>query len=482
MTSTRNQTPTQRWTADALPPTGHPYLSGQYAPVRDERNDTRLDVIGELPEGLVGAYMRNGGNPFFTPPGGYHVFDGDGMVHGIYLDDDGTASYSNRWVRSRGLEVERERGRAVYGGLSEFSLPDDDAISRGGMYKNTANTNIVSHAGRYLALMEGAHPTEMTRELDTVGEFDFGGRLEGSMTAHPRVDPDTGQMLFFGYSPFPPYLRYHEVSAEGELTRSVDVPIGRSLMIHDFAITPNYAVFFDLPSIFDAKALMNGGTAISWRPELGARIGVMPRSGDGSDTTWIDVDPFYVFHFMNAWEDPNGRVVVDGCRAEAMPTAFGDDPLPDASVRPYLWRWEIDLATGTAKDRQLDDRPGDFPRINDSMTGRANRFGTQGHTRDWSDDGVEFDGVIQFDHGSGSSDEYLYGPTKVCGEAVFAADPAGDGERDGWLLNFVTDLEDDSSEFVVLDARDITAGPVARVRLPRRIPFGFHGNWMPDAV
>ncbi|MEZ5267492.1 MAG: carotenoid oxygenase family protein [Microthrixaceae bacterium] len=188
-------------------------------------------------------------------------------------------------------------------------------------------------------------------------------------------------------------------------------------------------------------------------------MGVMPRSGDGSDTTWIDVDPFYVFHFMNAWEDPFGRVVVDGCRAEAMPTAFGDDPLPDASVRPYLWRWEIDLATGTAKDRQLDDRPGDFPRINDSMTGRANRFGTQGHTRDWSDDGVEFDGVIQFDHGSGSSDEYLYGPTKVCGEAVFAADPAGDGERDGWLLNFVTDLEDDSSEFVVLDARTSQRGP-----------------------
>lgn len=458
-----------------------PFLSGQYEPVHDERDDPALAVTGELPTALRGMYLRNGGNPLFPPPGRFHVFDGDGMLHGLRLDGEGGASYANRWVRSRGLEYERRVGHAVYGGLSEFAMPDAEALEAGGLYKNTANTNVIRHAERYLALMEGAHPTEVTHDLDTVGEYDFGGRLQGAMTAHPRFDADTGEMLFFGYSPFPPYLRYHVVSAGGELVRSTDVPIGRSVMMHDFVTTEHHVLWFDLPALFDGEALMSGGTAIAWRPEEGARIGVMPRDGEGGDTAWFDVDPFYVFHFMNAHEDAQGRIVVDGCRASAMPTAFGDDPLPDASVRPYLWRWEIDPSTGPVAERQLDDRPGDFPRINDARNGKPYRYGVQGHTRKWSRDaGVEFDGVIVFDHDTGTSVEHLYGPTKVCGEAVFAADPDGTAENDGWLLNFVTDLTDRTTEFVVLDARDVTAGPVARVQLPRRVPFGFHGNWLPD--
>jgi carotenoid cleavage dioxygenase len=476
------------WVAPDSTGRDDPYLRGQFAPVRDERNDADLRVIGELPDGLTGVYMRNGANPYFDPPGRYHVFDGDGMVHSIYLDGEGDASYANRWVRSRALEHERERGGAIYGGLSEFGIPDDEAMAASGLYKNTANTNIIRHAGKYLALMEGTRPTQVTRDLATVGEYDFDGRLQGAMTAHPRFDSATGAMLMFGYSPFPPYLRYHEVDRAGALTSSVEVPIGRSVMIHDFVVTPNHVVFFDLPALFDAEALIAGGTAITWRPEAGARIGIMSRGGSegtadrGEKMVWIEVDPFYVFHFMNAWEDPFGSIIVDGCRAAAMPTAFGDEPLPEAHVRPYLWRWEIDPAVGVVKDNQLHDQPGDFPRINEACTGRPYRYGTQGHAREWSTEGVEFDGVIQFDHVAGRESIHVYGPTHVCGEAVFAADPEGHEENDGWLLNFVTDLTDDSSELVVLDARDITAGPVARVLLPRRVPFGFHGNWMPDAT
>ena len=458
-----------------------PMLSGQYEPVVDERDDHDLEVVGELPAALRGAYLRNGGNPFFAPRGAYHVFDGDGMVHGVYLDGEGGAGYANRWVRSRGLVLERQRGHAVYGGLSEFVLPDAEAMEIGGLYKNTANTNVVRHAGRHLALMEGAKPTEITRDLATVGEYDFDGRLEGSMTAHPRVDPDTGEMLMFGYSPFEPWLRYHAVAPTGELTLSTEVPIGRGVMIHDFVATPHHVVFFDMPAIFDGEALMSGGTAISWQPEQGARIGVMPRSGDTDAMVWIDVEPCYVFHFMNAWEDAAGRIVVDGCRSTAMPTSFGDEPLPDASIRPYLWRWEIDPAAGTVRDRQLHDGTGDFPRINDARSGKPYRYGYHAHTRSWSQgEGVEFDGVIRFDHDAGTTSEYVYGPTHVGGEPVFAPDPDGTAEDDGWLLNFVTDLAAGTTEFVVLDPRDITAGPVARVLLPRRVPFGFHGNWMPD--
>lgn len=459
-----------------------PYLNGQYEPVRDERHDLDLAVTGRLPAGLRGAYLRNGPNAYFPPPGRYHVFDGDGMLHGLYLDGDGGAEYRNRWIDSRGLGYERSVGRAVYGGLSEFSMPSAEALEAGGLYKNTANTNIVRHAGVHLALMEGSHPTEVTAELETVGEFDFGGALQGAMTAHPKWDPTTGDMLCFGYSPFPPYLRYHVVDVTGTLVRSTEVPIGRSVMMHDFVTTPEHVLWFDLPAVFDGEALLTGGTAIRWEPDLGARIGVMPRDGEGTDTTWIDVDPCYVFHFLNAHRDSaTGRIVVDGCRSAAMPTAFGEEPLPDSQIRPHLWRWEIDPVAGTVSDRQLDDRPGDFPRINEAYSGLPNRYGTQAHIQpSWDGEGVLFDGVIQFDLDRDTSTTHVYGPNHACGEPVFAADPDGTAENDGWLLNFVTDLAEGTTEFVVLDARDITAGPVASVALPRRVPFGFHGNWMPD--
>ena len=481
MTDTSSRTGSDTWTAPQQDwaAIGSPYLVGQYEPVRDEREDRDLRVTGELPAGLAGSYLRNGGNPYFAPPGGYHVFDGDGMIHGVHLDGGGGARYSNRWVRSRGLAHEISRGEAVYGGLGEFRMPDAETIEAGGLLKNTANTNIVRHAGHYLALMEGARPTELSAELETLGEYDFAGRLDGAMTAHPKVDPDTGEMLFFGYSPFPPYLRYHVVSPTGELTHSTDVPIGRGVMIHDFVTTPDYAVFFDLPAIFDGEAMMAGEPAIRWKPEEGARIGVLPRGGDGRDTTWIDVDPFYVFHFMNAFER-DGRIVVDGCRASAMPTSFGDDPVPEQGVRPYLWQWEIDPAGGTVTDRQLDDRTGDFPRINDAAHGKPYRFGYHAHTSSWDQgEGVWFDGVIQFDHATGASAEFVLEEGSVMGEVAFAADPTGSAENDGWLVAFASDLVRNTSEFLVIDARDVASGPVARVELPRRVPFGFHGNWMP---
>jgi carotenoid cleavage dioxygenase len=458
-----------------------PYLQGQFEPVHDERDDTRLEVIGELPDALRGVYMRNGANAFFPPPGRYHPFDGDGMIHAVELDGEGGASYRNRWVRSRGLEYERTVGHAVYGGLSEYVVPPDDALQRGGFIKNTANTSIVRHGGRYLALMEGAHPTEVTRELETVGEHDFDGRLAGAMTAHPRLDPDTGELLIFGYSPFPPFLRYHVISPTGELTRSTEVPIGRSVMMHDFVTTPNHVLFFDMPALFDLQALMGGGTSIRWQPESGGRIGVMPRDGEGEDIRWIEVEPFYVFHFMNAYEDGEGGIVVDGCRSVAMPTSFGEDPPPEQHVRPLLWQWRIDPAAGTVEDRQLDDRTGDFPRINDTRNGKPYRFGAHAHTGDWEQGlDVRFDGIILFDHDRGTSEQHVYGPHSVSGEAVFAPDPAGEAEDDGWWIHFVTDMAEDRTELVLLDARDITAGPVARVVMPRRLPFGFHGNWMPD--
>lgn len=448
-----------------------PYLTGAWAPVTEELTCVDLTVTGSLPDGLVGTYLRNGPNPAFPPVGPYHVFDGDGMIHGVELAD-GTARYRNRWVRSRGLAAEEKAGRAIYGGLSAFQLPPPEVIKEFGMMKNTANTNIVHHAGRTLALMEAAKPTELDGDLSTLGEYDFGGQLAGAMTAHPKMDPDTGEMCFFGYSPFPPFLQYHVASPDGALTTSVPIDMPRAVMMHDFAVSQRRAVFFDLPAVFDVEALMGGGEGIRWEPDAGARIGVLDRRAPEAGVRWTEVEPFFMFHVLNAWDDGTD-VVVEGCRSDRLNTSFGE-PL-DEPVRPHLHRWRIGTDTGAVSDEALDDRPGDFPRINDARAGHHTRYGYLAHTRHWDEIDVSFDGVVKHDLQADSSAVHRYGDRVVAGEPLFVADPARSDEDGGWLLNLVQD--EGACSLVVLDAEVMEE--VARVHIPARVPSGFHGNWVP---
>ena len=360
----------------------HPYLTGPFEPVHDELVTGDLPVRGRLPAGLRGTFLRNGGNPAFPPIGRFHIFDGDGMVHALEVDE-GRARYRNRFVESAGLLAERRAGRALFGGLSEFVMPPADVVAEAGVIKNTANTHVIRHAARILALMEGCKPTELTPELDTVGEWDFDGALAGSMTAHPKIDPVSGELVFFGYNAKPPYLRYHVADAVGRLIRSEPIDLPGPVMMHDFAVTERNVIFFDLPAVFDVDAFIAGGTSVSWQPEKGARIGVLPRDGGNDDIRWIEVEPFYVFHFLNAFDHGDGSVVVDGCRAERLPTAFGDDVL-DGPVQPALHRWHIDVAAGDVHDEAVDDRPVDFHRVSPlietrptaSATPRTPRTGT----------------------------------------------------------------------------------------------------------
>lgn len=454
-----------------MPPT--PFLTGLLAPVADERDDRHLDVSGELPVGLSGMFVRNGPNPQFAPVGAYHPFDGDGMVHAVYFED-GEVRYRNRWVESKGLLMERRRGQALYGGTAQFTVPEPDVVAEGGIIKNVANTNTVRHAGRILALLEACLPTEITRELATVGEYDFGGRLSTPFTAHPKIDPISGEMLFFGYSAVPPYLRYHVVSAGGELVHSVDLELPNPVMMHDFAVTERHVVFLDSPVVFDVAALSAGGPLVRWQPEAGTRLGVMPRRGKAADIRWFDVEPQYVVHFFNAWDDGD-RVEVRGPRFSRMPGGFQFDD-PSGGEAPMPWSWSIDLGSGAVRDAQTDDRGGEFPRVNDDCATRPTRYHYNCMARTWEFE-FEFHGVVKYDGETGAATEHFYADSEVSGEHVFAPDPAGRAEDDGWLLSFVTDRATDGTDLVVLDARDVAAGPVARVHIPRRVPIGFHANW-----
>ena len=454
---------------------GQPDLLGNLFPVPDELDVPSCAVTGELPAGLRGSFVRNGPNPLFEPISSYHMFDGDGMLHGITFED-GRASYRNRWIRSRGLGAELAQGRGIYPGLGNvMEFPDRSLTGDAGPVKNPANTHIIRHAGHWLALWEGGLPTEVTPDLDTIGEYDFGGRLRGAMTAHPRLDPRTGEMLFFAYSLFAPYLRYYVVDASGELVHSVELDLPAPVMMHDFIITEDHAVFLDSPIVFNMDSL-GDGPMVSWKPDNGTRIGVMPRRGGADDITWYEIDPGHVQHFWSGWVEGD-RIEFSGSRFEA--PEFGIDPnapLDESTAsnepgRPA--RYWVDLAKGTAGWEPMDDLGGDFNRINDDRNGvRARWLYMSAFTEPGRRIG-DFDTVVKYDETDGTRTMWSSGTHGHVGENVFAPDPAGTAEDDGWILNVVYDDARDTSDLVVLDARDI----VATVHLPRRVPFGFHANW-----
>jgi len=452
------------------------FLQNNFAPWSSEGAARDLPVVGRIPRELNGTYYRNGPNPAFPPLGRYHWFDGDGMIHAVTLDD-GRASYRNRYVLSRGLREEQEAGRALYRGLLEFQATEIPG------FKNTGNTNIVWHAGKLLALVEAALPTRMMAgPLDTVGEYDFDGRLAGPMTAHPKLDPETGEMLFFGYSPFPPYLTYHVAAADGALVRSEVIDVAWPSMMHDFAITKDHVIFILCPLVFSFERLAERGGAFSWEPERGTRLGIMPRRGGNADVRWFDTDPSYVFHPMNAYEDGDA-IVLDVARYERldfMSAAAVEEPGYRDANAARLHRWRIDLARGGVASTPLDDIVTEFPRVDERRLGRRHRFGYMAAREPELNDGAQplWTAVRKYDLERGGVTERRFGAGNGVGEPLFVPRTASAGEDDGWVLVLVYDAARDTSDFWILDAQDVAGEPVARVTLPHRVPYGFHGNWV----
>ena len=449
----------------------NPFLEGGFAPVRDEITVEDLKVRGAIPPELDGVYLRNGPNPAYQPLSYTFPFDGDGMVHALRLRD-GRAAYRNRFVLTAGLRAERRAGRAIYGGVLSPHPVDPALIGADGdpsPFKNTANTNIIRHAGHILALWEGGPPTEIDDHLTTIGPYDFGGRLPNAMTAHPKLDPATGEMLAFRYGFLPPYLVFSVIDAAGRLVREVPLDLDASVMVHDFAITTRHAVFFLCPVILDIAGATRGGRLLDWQPARGTRIAVVPRDGEGP-VRWFDSEPFFVFHFMNAHEQ-DGRITIEYIRHAGFGRASGGSPC--------LWRMELDLTAGTARPSQLTDRSAEFPRIDPAVEGRANRTGwslVRGAHRGLPG---TFAALARYDLASGELVIHDFGRGQEVDEPVFIPRPGATREADGWIGAYVYNHARDSSRFVLLDAIELAAPPVAEIALPRRVPHGFHGNWMP---
>lgn len=486
------------------------YLSGNFAPVLEETPPCKdLPVKGHLPACLDGEFVRVGPNAKFEPVAGYHWFDGDGMVHGIRIKD-GKATYVSHYVRTSKLRQEEYFGGAkfmkvgdmkgffglvtVYLQILRAKLKVLDMSYGNG----TANTALVYHHGKLLALQEADKPYVLKvledGDLQTLGMLDYDKRLKHSFTAHPKVDPFTGEMFTFGYSHEPPYITYRVISKEGEMQDPVPITIPDPIMMHDFAITENYAVFMDLPLYFKPKEMVKNNQLIfTFDGTKNARFGVLPRyDKNESAIKWFELPNCFIFHNANAWEEGD-EIVLITCRLQ-----HPDLDMVSGAVKGKLenftnelYEMRFNMKNGQASQKQLSVSAVDFPRVNESYMGRKQRYvyGTI------LDSIAKVTGIIKFDlHAEpedgktklevGGNIQGLFdlGPGRFGSEAVFVPREPGitAEEDDGYLIFFVHDESTGKSAVNVIDAKTMSADPVAVVELPKRVPYGFHAFFVTE--
>ncbi len=468
----------------------HPYRTGAWRPQVTERRADDCEVIGELPADLDGVYLRNTENPVHPAMRIYHPFDGDAMVHAVGFRD-GTAFYRNRFVRTDGFLAEQQAGRPMWAGLVEdpATSPTQTGWGARGRMKDASSTDVILHNG--VALTSFYQCGDLYRldptTLETLGKSTWNGAFPSALgvSAHPKVDAHTGELLFFNYGTDAPYMHYGVVDASDSLVHYVDVPLPGPRLPHDMAFTEHYTILNDLPLFWEPAALARGKYAARFHPDMPSRLAVIPRRGGTQDIIWFEADPTYVLHWTNAYEDGD-EVVLDGY--------FQQDPEPPAGngtiyqrmfrfldnelIGPKLHRWRLNLSTGLAKEEALTDTVSEFGMINAQQAGRRHRY-TYSATAvpGW----FLFNGVIKHDTETGNEEKYSFDEGVYASETAMAPRVGSQAEDDGYLVTIVSDMNRDLSECLVFDATRLTDGPIARVRLPERVSSGTHSTWAPGS-
>ncbi|MCP3098659.1 carotenoid oxygenase family protein [Myxococcus sp. K15C18031901] len=434
---------------------------GALAPVPDEVDLVELPSTGAIPRELAGTLLRNGPNPLRGRFDGNDVLSWwpeAAMLHAIAFADGRATRYRNRWARTR-------RWADVHAPAQAPHLPDTNP-----------NVNVLLHAGELLALAEGGAPFAITPELDSLGSPLRHAGFGGGMTAHPKVDPLTGELIAFRADWRAPWLRYGVADAQGVQRVDIAVDVPAPSMMHDLAITATHSLLLDLNVGYDFSMLKQGHRMpLRWHDDRQARIGVIPRHG--GDVRWFGITPCFIQHVVNAYDRDEACIVLDVVRypwylrLDANTGRFAENPVG------VLWRYVIDTATGRVDEGPLADGGIEMPRINERQTGRDYRYlyAVEQPTN------AEMRGVVRFDHERRVTTRYEVPTDDQNSEPVFVPRPGGIDEDDGWLLVMVYRAAKDTSDLVILDARAIQAGPVATVHLPRRVPAGFHGAWVPGA-
>ena len=462
-----------------------PYLHGIHAPLSGETSSVELHCIeGEIPPQLNGLFARNSPNPQFAPIGKYHWFDGDGMVHGVKLLE-GSAHYSSRYVKTEGLAAEKEAGEALWTGILErprrrLATP----------IKDTANTDLIWHNGQLIASWWlSGEPYALSADLETLGKASFVSALPpgATVSAHPKVDPQTNELMFFGYNLFKrPYYHYGVVGADGELKHFTTVDLPHAHIPHDIAITERYTVLVDMPMGWDEEALKLGKRKIAFHSDRPSRFGIIPRYGQSSEIQWFEAESAYMYHTIRAFEEGD-ELVLTGCRIK--------DPIPDEQdesgevarldiihLVPLLYEWRFNLKTGETSETLLDRTPTEFPRVNDRTLGRETRFAYCPTVA--AAPTLCFNGFIKYDLQSGQQEQVNYDALLgqsgwYGGEVCFAPDPdRADYEDGGWIVTILTHPQYDHSQLLLIDAQTPHHGVTARCMLPHKIPVGFHAEFV----
>lgn len=457
--------------------TEDPFLARGFAPLRAEHDGLQLRVEGRLPADLAGVFYRIGPNPQFEPRPPYNPLMGDGMVHAFGVAD-GRVTYRNRWVRTGRWRREHEAGRALF---ATSGLPTDDDPEAGARPEDgVANTNLVWHGGRLLALEEGALPVELDPDtLETRGPWTFDGRLGRNMTAHPKIDPATGALVFFANLPrgrLNGELALYEADAAGAIVASRLVRGPYPALVHDAAITPRFLVVAVCPVTLSMERAMQGRPLIAFEPDRSAEVLVVPR--DGGEPVRFEGPACMAWHVLNAFEDGD-RVALDLCVQDVAMFPTPDGAPPDAArAAQRLVRWEMDLTRpGPVAHRALSDLICEYPHLDERRTGLPHRYAYVACLGGPGTDDLFHRGLARIDVKTGETAVWAAPAGCAVGEPVFA--PRGAREGDGWLLTCVYDEATDTSHLAILNAEDVASGPVARAHVPHRAPMGFHALWRP---
>jgi carotenoid cleavage dioxygenase-like enzyme len=472
----------------SIKPNNHPYLNGAWTPNYNEYNATDMQVIGTIPDDLDGVYIRNTENPIHEPIGRYHPFDGDGMIHSIGFRG-GKTEYRNRFVRTKGFAAEQEAGKSLWAGLMEH--PKRSTRPGWGAQENlkdSSSTDVIVHAGELLSTF---YQCGDVYRLDPYTLEQYGTQswvpLEG-VSAHATLDENTGELLFFNYSKHAPYMHYGVVGPDNRLKHYTPIPLPGPRLPHDMCFTKNYSILNDLPLFWDPELLKQDIHAGRFYPELPSRFAVIPRYGSAEDIQWFEADPTYILHFLNAYEEGDEIIMDAYFQEDPVPANYHypDLPRPEPGydrmmafldqelLKPRLHRWRFNLKTGKTTEQRLDERNLEFGTINQRYAGQKYRYGYSAIPERGF---FLFSGLTKHDLETSATRSMLFGDNRFGSEAVFAPRTNIQHEDDGYLLTFISDLNTDKSECLILDAKDITAEPVCRIILPHRICSGTHATW-----
>ncbi|CAN6986257.1 hypothetical protein IGI04_001002 [Brassica rapa subsp. trilocularis] len=477
-------------------------LSDNFAPVLDELPPTECQIIhGSLPPSLNGAYIRNGPNPQFLPRGPYHLFDGDGMLHAIRIRD-GKATLCSRYVKTYKYNVEKQTGTPVIPNVFSGFNGVPASMARGALTAfrvlagqfnpingiGLANTSLAFFCNRLFALGESDLPyaVRLTESGDivTIGRHDFDGKLAMSMTAHPKTDPETGETFAFRYGPVPPFLTFFRFDSTGNKRKDVPVfSMTSPSFLHDFAITSRYAIFSEIQIRMRMDSMLEGGSPVGADNGKTPRLGVIPRyAKDESEMKWFEVPGFNIIHAINAWDEDDGDTIV-----LIAPNILSIEHTLERMelVHALVEKVKIDLVTGIVTRHPISARNLDFAVINPAFVGRRSRYVYAAI----GDPMPKISGVVKLDVTRGDRDDCtvarrMYGPGCYGGEPFFVARDPGDPEAeedDGYVVTYVHDEVAGESKFLVMDAKSPELEVVAAVRLPRRVPYGFHGLFVKES-